>query len=72
MIPKRTIQFILVFILLTLVSCSPAVYTPEDYPQIDRAAIVPVDIENAARPQIARRPFSIPLITKPPSQCPAA
>ncbi len=45
MIPKRTIQFILVFILLTLVSCGPAVYTPDDYPQINRSAIVPVDIE---------------------------
>ncbi len=72
MIPKRTIQFILVFILLTLVSCSPAVYTPEDYPQIDRRPLCRWISKNAARPQIARRPFSIPLITKPPSQCPAA
>ncbi|QRN82169.1 PD40 domain-containing protein [Chloroflexota bacterium] len=45
MIPKRTIQFILIFTLLMLAGCGPVAYSPEDYPQINRAAIVPVDIE---------------------------
>ena len=45
MIPKRTVQFILLVVLLLLAGCSPAVYSPEEYPVIDRSAALPEDIE---------------------------
>ena len=45
MIPKRTVQFILLVVLLLLAGCSPVVYSPEEYPVIDRSAALPDDIE---------------------------
>ena len=45
MIPKRTVQFILLVVLLLLAGCSPVVYSPEEYPVIDRSVALPVDIE---------------------------